>query len=225
MTRIGLKTAILMSISLLLAVQSINAEDSPYRGITKDSRASMGQLSTAEVVPPGAIDLGAYAGFFEDLNGLIGVFRMGLFDRTDWEVKSGLMDTQTGSDPQFMIGTSMKFHFLKRTENQMPDMALTAGLEFYELDAAGASGSSFGFTGGLIGSFPIWLAESHRLTPYGRLSTRIERNDVGRWEDTDFDIGLNLGAQYAPRQNIHFYGEFQLDAQIGFITGVNFAVY
>jgi len=230
MTPIARKIAILMSISLLLTASVALAQDNDKDKnatvqVSNDFGGFVGQMSTAEVVPQGSIDLGAYAGFFEDMNGFFGTFRMGLLDNLDWEVKSGLLDLEYGDDPHFMIGTAFKYHFIHGEDKVFPDMAISGNFEYYDLDVASFNGSSLGFGIGLIGSYPIWLAEKHRLTPYGRLSTRIEHNDVGDWDDTDFDIGLNLGTQYAPSQRIHFYGEFQFDDQLGFMTGVNFAVY
>ncbi len=208
----------------------------------------LGQLSTAETVPQGAIDLGAYVGFYDNVNALFGQFQMGLVQNVDWEIKSGVLDTEGGDDPQFMIGTGFKYHFYDPRANETsgkdsfqdkpskdaPDMAVSAIVEYYDYDDA----ASLWILGcGLIGSYPFRLANNSHLTPYGRLMLRAERakagvhvrdlffDDYKDRVDWDFDIGLNVGAQYAPSRRFQLYGEFQMDDQFGFIAGVNFAVY
>jgi hypothetical protein len=190
--------------------------------VGSDFGGFLGQLSTAEVVPQGAIDLGAHVGFYDDANALFGQFRMGVMQYGEWEVKSGVLDTEAGSDPRFMIGTAFKYHFYDRRQVSAPDMAVSAIIEFYDLEY---SGSVWILGTGLIGSLPIRLSNDADLTPYGRLSIRAERVSSGGYKDTDFDIGLNVGTQYAPTHRFQLYGEFQIDDQFGFIAGINFAVY
>ena len=185
----------------------------------------LGQLSTAEAVPQGAVDLGAYFGFYDDANALFGQFRLGLFQHAEWEVKSGILDNEGGSDPNFMIGTAFKYHFHHRHKSEFPDMAFSAILEYYDF---GTRRSLWILGGGLIGSYPFKLSNNSHLTPYGRLCIRAERVKGGKGGNIDwdyFDIGLNLGAQYAPSKRVQLYGEFQMDDQFGFIAGVNFAVH
>jgi hypothetical protein len=179
----------------------------------------LGQLSTAEAVPSGSIDLGAYVGFYDDANALFGQFRIGAMAHGEWEVKAGVLDS---SDPHAMIGTAFKYHFYYRQEESSPDMAVNAIIEYYGLDS---DGSSWIFGTGFIASYPFRLSNNSDLTPYGRLSFRVERLSVGGYRDSDFDIGLNLGAQYAPTRRFQIYTEFQLDDQFGLIGGINFAVY
>lgn len=189
-----------------------------------------GHLSTAESVPHGSIDLGANVGLFEDANALFGHFRIGVIEYCDWEVKVGVLDTEEASDPHLMVGTAFKHHFYDRLDDAIPDLAWNLIVEYYDFD----HGSTLFLGGGFIGSYPIKLSNNADLSPYGRLCLRAERNEwevytnrgtVMEKDDWDFDIGLNLGAQYAPSSRIQVYGEFQFDDQVGFITGVNFAVY
>lgn len=179
-----------------------------------------GQVSTAEPVPQGSIDIGPYVGFFEDANALFGRFAVGVISDMDVEVKSGVLDTEGSDDPQFMIGGGVKYRFLGRRQTS-PDMAISGFFEFYDV---GEDATVWNIGTGLIGSFPIRLSNNSDLTPYGRLSMRVERLTYGDG-DTDFDIGLNVGTQYSPGQRVQFLGELQLDDQIGFIVGINFAVY
>lgn len=181
-----------------------------------------GQLSTAEAVPSGSIDLGAYVGFYDDANAVFGQFRMGAMAHGEWEIKAGVLDTEGGSDPHVMIGTAFKYHFYDRQEDSSPDMAVNAIIEYYDLDS---NGSSWIFGTGFIVSYPFRLSNNSDLTPYGRLSFRVERLSEGDYRDSDFDIGLNLGAQYAPTRRFQIYTELQLDDQYGIIGGINFAVY
>jgi hypothetical protein len=199
-----------------------NAKDKDTYGGSGGPGGFLGQLSTAEVVPSGSIDLGAYVGFYEDANAVFGQFRMGAMTRGEWEIKSGVLDTEGGSDPHLMIGTAFKYQFYDRQENSSPDMAVNAIIEYYGLDG---DGSSWIFGTGLIGSYPFRLSNNSDLTPYGRLSFRVERLSVGDYRDSDFDIGLNLGVQYAPTRRFQIYTELQLDDQLGIIGGINFAVY
>ena len=201
-----------------------NAEEQAAK--TEQDRSDFGgffgQLSTAEAIPPGAIDIGAYIGFYEDANALFGRFCVGLFTDADLDIKSGVLDTEGGDDPDFMIGSSFKYHFYHKYESAAPDMAFSTMLEYYD---AGKDASVWLIGFGLIGSYPIELMNDSYLTPYGRVNTRIERVSAGSYKDTDFDIGLNVGAQYALSERVQFYTELQIDDQIGFIGGINFAIY
>ena len=202
------------------AGQSDNASSGSSGGLRDGGL--FGQLSTAEVVPQGAIDVGGNVGFFDDANAVFGHFRMGLVSDAEFEVKMGLDDTERGDDPHFMISLSVKSHFLKREDWVMPDMALSLFADYYDV---GPDAEVWVLGSGIIGSHPIKVSPNVNLTPYGRLNFRAERlNDAG-FKDTDFDIGLNLGVQYAHSNRTQFYGEFQIDDQWGFISGVNFAIY
>jgi hypothetical protein len=199
-----------------------NAKDKDAYGGSDGPGGFLGQLSTAEAVPPGAIDLGAYVGFYDDANAVFGQFRIGAMPHGEWEIKAGVLDTEGGSDPHVMIGTAFKYHFYDRQEYSSPDMAVNAIVEYYGLDD---SGSSWIFGTGFIASYPFRLSNNSDLTPYGRLSFRVERLSVDDYRDSDFDIGLNLGAQYAPARRFQIYTELQIDDQYGIIGGINFAVY
>ena len=223
-----------VALAMLLACSQVvyaEADDgNPNDKVThRGSCGFLGQLSTAEAVPPGSIDLGAYVGFYDDANAIFGQFRMGAMAHGEWEIKAGVidtelgvLDTEDGSDPHVMIGTAFKYHFYDRQENSSPDMAVNAIIEYYGLDA-GASSWIFGT--GFIASYPFKLSNNSDLTPYGRLSFRVERLSVGDYRASDFDIGLNLGAQYAPARRFQIYTELQIDDQYGIIGGINFAVY
>lgn len=208
------------TISLLIAISAIPGHAEDFGGF-------FGQLSTAEAVPPGAVDLGAYAGLYEDANALFGMAHIGVMPYADLEFKAGVLDTEGGSDPHAMIGSAFKYHVYDRQESSAPDMAVSALIEYYSFDN---DGSVWIFGTGFIGSYPIRLSNDSDLTPYGRLTIRAEKVSFDRpfrkdYEDTDFDIGFNFGVQYAPVQRFQLYGEFQLDDQIGFIAGINFAVH
>jgi hypothetical protein len=226
-----MKQGVISAVLILLVVctQAVYAEaegEDSANDVVKTSAGHLGgflgQLSTAEVIPLGAIDLGAHVGFYDDANALFGQFRMGVVRYCEWEIKSGVLDTEGGSDPHLMIGSAFKYHFYDRRQDAAPDMALSALIEYYGLDR---DGSAWIFGTGLIGSYPFRLSNNSDLTPYGRLSLRIERLSVGNDRDSDFDIGLNIGTQYAPTHRFQLYGELQLDDQFGFIGGINFAVY
>ncbi len=222
--------AFFVAIAMLLACSQVvyaeaNDGDLNDKGLYRGSGGPggfLGQLSTAESVPSGSIDLGAYVGFYDDANALFGQFRMGAMAHGEWEVKAGVLDTEGGSDPHVVVGTAFKYHFYDRQENSSPDMAVNAIIEYYGLDS---DGSSWIFGTGFIASYPFRLSNNSDLTPYGRLSFRVERLSVGDYRDSDFDIGLNLGAQYAPTRRFQIYTELQLDDQYGIIGGINFAVY
>lgn len=190
----------------------------------------LGHLSTAEPVPHGAVDLGAHVGFYEDANALFGHFRIGAIRYCEWEIKAGVLDMEGDSDPRVMAGTAFKYHFYHRGDVDAPDMAVNWIIEYYDF----ARASTLILGSGLIGSYPFRLSNNSDLTPYGRLCLRAERNEwevhtryvpVKEEHDWDFDIGLNLGTQYAPSNRIQIYGELQFDDQVGFIAGINFAVY
>ncbi len=205
----------------VMAGQPGNSMNNANNGALRDGML-FGQLSTAEAVPLGAIDVGGSVGFFDDANAVFGHFRMGIASNTEFELRSGIDDTERGDDPHFMISLSAKTHFLNREDYTVPDMALSLFGEYYDV-GHDANVWILGF--GLIGSHPIELSSNVTLTPYSRLNFRAERLNTSGYKDSDFDIGLNMGVQFAPTNRTQFYGEFQIDDQWGFITGVNFAIY
>jgi hypothetical protein len=77
--------AFFVAIAMLLACSQVvyaeaNDGDLNDKGLYRGSGGPggfLGQLSTAESVPSGSIDLGAYVGFYDDANALFGQFRMG----------------------------------------------------------------------------------------------------------------------------------------------------
>jgi hypothetical protein len=74
-----------------------------------------------------------------------------------------------------------------------------------------------------IGSYPVKLKNGRTLEPYGRLQFRIERTDVDRFgDDTDFELGLNMGTAFELSNTTRVLGEMQFDEQFGFLFGAEF---
>jgi len=220
MNRRFIHSVVFASAVVILLCGSAFAKDGD--GVNAGFGSVMGQLSTAEVIPAGAIDIGPYFGFYEDATALFGRFCVGLVSSMQLEVKSGILDTDGFDDPGFMIGSGVQFQIVRANRLQMPDMAMDVEFEYYDF---GEDVSEWVLGSGFIASYPLRLSNNAKLTPYGRLGIRIESISVGDYDDTDFDIGMNLGAQYAPGKRLQFFGELQFDDQVGVIAGVNFAIY
>jgi hypothetical protein len=220
------RSVLITVVTLLLLAGSVLSADNPSSS-TADSQSMIGggrfgQLSTAEAVPPGAIDAGANVGFYDHTNVMFGHFRMGIVTNTDFDVKLGIDDTEQGDDPHFMIGMSVKSRIISREDYYLPDLAISGFAEYYD---TGEHSELWMLGTGLIGSYPIEVNSYINLTPYGRLNFRAERLTQNGYKDTDFDIGLNLGTRYTASDRMQFYGEFQIDDQWGFLTGINFAIF
>ncbi|MCX6827217.1 MAG: hypothetical protein NTV06_08160 [candidate division Zixibacteria bacterium] len=161
--------------------------------------------------------LGGSFGLGDELKSIYGNITYGLSDYTDGRLKLGFSDLdQPNTKPKLLLGLDFKYQFMDyyNKKNKDPfDMAVTCLFEY--VDYGGWNVLEFG--GGLIASIPYRLNSGQRLIPYGRLNFRLE--DI---HESDFVAGLNLGVKYELSQGVNVYGEFQIDGNSGFFTGLEF---
>ncbi len=181
-----------------------------------------GQLSTPRTVDNGASLGGLYAGIYEDAIGVLGQYRYGIGGYTDIGFKLGLLDLDWhGSDTGIDFAFDLKYQVMERRLRDPFELSIAGGAEF--LFAEDMNIISFGFSP--IGSYPVKLKNGRILEPYGRLQIRIERTDLDRFgDDTDLELGLNLGTAFELSKNTRAIGELQFDEQFGFIFGAEFGL-
>jgi hypothetical protein len=179
-----------------------------------------GQLSTAKTVPSGGSMLGVYAGIYEDAFGVLGQYRYGLGGYTDMGFKVGVLDLDDflSNDVAIDAAFDLKYQVMEMRMRDPFDLSLGGTFEF--LGFEDGTLISFGFAP--IGSYPVTLKNGRILEPYGRLQLRVERVDINSYDDTDFEIGLNMGAAFELSSSTEAIGELQFDDEFGFIFGVNF---
>jgi hypothetical protein len=179
-----------------------------------------GQLSTPKTVTNGASTVGLYAGVFDDAIGLLGQYRYGIGGYTDLGFKLGVLDLDfQGSDAAADLAFDVKYQVMEMRMRDPFELSIDGGVDF--LFAEDLTVLSLGF--GPIGSYPVKLKSGRVLEPYGRLQVRVERTDLDRGgDDTDFEIGLNIGTAFELSGATRAIGELQFDDQFGFFFGVDF---
>jgi hypothetical protein len=189
-----------------------------------------GQLSTPGTMDNGASLGGLYAGIYEDAIGVLGQYRYGVGGYTDIGFKLGLLDLDNwlGSDAGIDFAFDVKYQVMERRLRDPFDLSIAGGTEF--LFAEDMNIISFGLSP--IGSYPVKLRNGRILEPYGRLQIRIERTHLdhvivngiqrGSDDDTDLELGLNLGTAFELSKSTRAIGELQFDEQFGFMFGAEF---
>lgn len=205
----------------------------------------LGQMSPASILDYGTGKLGGYFFTADDAFGVVGSARYGFSKYVEGRARMGFVD-QDGrdTDPHIIFGVDVKYllwEYIRKkpvsnsstaAEYYNPfDLSLGFGLEYAKLQTY----SVFGLGTSVIGSFPFYFKNRSSIEPYARFNIRYQHNSfdtrhpvTGRVEshsDSDFEIGLNLGALFSLTPLVDFTAEFQLDDQNAFYLGVDFAAF
>jgi hypothetical protein len=211
------KKSCLIAIMAIFMVASFAYADDSFGTLT-------GTLTTAEAGGFGIGYLGGFIGLGDDATSIFGTVRYGFSDYTDGTFKFGFSDPDgSDSDPKMMLGVDIKYQFMdynSKSRRQPLDMSI--GTFFEYIDYGHVTLLDLG--GSLIGSIPYRFEGGQRLIPYGRLNFRLERISNGGSE-SNFQAGLNLGAKFEFTEDIGLFGEFQIDGNTAFFTGVEFRAF
>jgi hypothetical protein len=197
----------------------------------------LGQMSPASVLDQGTGKLGGYFFTADDAFGVVASGRYGFSKYTEGRARLGFID-QDGSntDPHIIFGIDAKYllwEYIKKkpvdssstaAEYYNPfDLSLGFGLEYAKLE----SYTVFGLGGSVIGSFPFHFKNNTSIEPYARLNLRYQLNsyNISDASESNFEIGLNLGALFSVTPLVDITAEFQLDDQNAFFAGVDFAAF
>ena len=180
-----------------------------------------GQLSTAETVIKGSSIGSGFVSVYEDGFGVLGQYRLGFGGYSDFGFKAAIIDHDRPDQTGFMIGADYKYQMMEVRIQDPIDMSIggMADLALFE------NFNTLSFGGFLVGSSPLSMSSGRKLTPYGRIILRIDRfdSDAGP-SDSDFNIGLNAGADLELTTSTHVLMELQLDEQTALYMGVSFGL-
>lgn len=178
-----------------------------------------GNLTTADACGFGAGYIGGFVGFADEATSLFGTVTYGFSQYTEGRVKFGFSDLDApDTDPQLLVGFDFKYEFLDYYDtmrNNPLDLAFGGFIEFVNYEYA----SVLELGGNLLASIPYKFKSGQRLVPYSRFNMRLEKYSNG-YTDSDFQAGLNLGTKFELTQDVHLYGEIQLDGNTGLFAGL-----
>ncbi|UCC80736.1 MAG: hypothetical protein JSW64_05095 [Candidatus Zixiibacteriota bacterium] len=181
-----------------------------------------GQLSTAETALKGTSVGSGFVAVYEDGFGVIGQYRVGFGGYSDIGGKAGIIDYDVGDQTGFFVGMDYKYQIMEVRIQDPIDMSLGALFDFAHFEHF----ALLSFGGYLVGSHPYEMSSGRKITPYGRLILRIDREDPDNLDpDSDFNIGLNAGCALELSSSTSAYAELQLDnIQTAFIMGISFGL-
>jgi len=183
-----------------------------------------GQLSTAETAIKGTSVGSGFVSVYEDGFGVIGQYRIGFGGYSDIGGKLGIIDYEKANVDQtgFFVGVDYKYQIMEVRIQDPIDLSIGGMLDFAHFEYF----SLLSFGGYLAGSHPYEMTSGRKITPYGRLILRLDREDPDIGDtDTDFNIGLNFGGALELSSSTSAYAELQLDnIQVAFFMGVGFGL-
>lgn len=182
-----------------------------------------GALHTAQPVAHGATDAGPYVGLFdaEGKSGTavsaFGQARYGLSGSSDGGLKFGLVDFGKQSDVGLLLVGDLQWGLLAPRWGD--PIWLSIGPEIGLYTTADVRRWSFG--GNLTASHDFG-GRLRRVSPYGRLTVRLEVFDTDRHSDSELKVGFNPGVLWEISDFLDGAVEFQFDDQPGILAGLNF---
>jgi len=195
----------------------------------------LGQMSPASILKSGTGKIGGYFVTADDALAVVGSLRYGFGDVVEGRFRFGFIDQDgPGTDPHIIVGADGKYLLwrYKGTAgsgggfNNPIDLSLGFLGEYAVLESI----RILGLGGSIIGSWPYTFSNRSTIEPYARLSIRYENvearhkfPDHVNGDGDDFEVGLNLGALFSVTPVVDLTAEFQLDEQMAFLVGADFA--
>ena len=138
-------------------------------------------------------------------------------------IRIGLRDESEFSDTKFTIGADLRWTVWDYQPGTRTPFDFAVGGLFEYVSFGGASVLQLG--GQAIGSAPIAVGTKTTLTPYGRITLRMESVDTDfGGSDSNLEFGLNGGVEWPISPVVTFFGEFQLDGNDGIFFGFDYNV-
>lgn len=199
------KAIILISLVLILSNQAA----AQYSGF----------LASPRTMPNGSSKAGAYIGIYDHALGILGQYRYGVGGYTDIGLKLGVIDLDRnhGDNAGADVAFDLKYQLLERKMRDPIELSLGGVSEFFVVEDLNVFSLMFA----LSGSYPVALKNGRELEPYARLTMGAERTSDGV-DDTDFEIGFNMGANFELSSSVDALAEFQFDEPFTFFLGLNF---
>ncbi|MFH2035890.1 MAG: hypothetical protein ABIJ45_05750 [Candidatus Zixiibacteriota bacterium] len=186
---------------------------------------TFGCLTTADACGFGNGYLGGFIAYGEDVRILFGSLTYGFSDYTEGRFSLGFADPDfTNDNPAITFGGDLKYEIMDFNDtrfNHPFDMAMGVFGEYTNYKEM----STMGLGAYAVGSLPYQFKNGQRLIPYSRLCFRWEKvksdhNDFN--SDSNYRLGLNLGAKFEVIKDMNIFGEIQLDGNRGILLGVDF---
>lgn len=193
----------------------------------------LGQMSPASVLDNGTGKMGGYAILAEHATGVVGSLRYGFSEYVEGRARLGFIDPEAG-DMGLILGGDFKYLLWKYKEAGNPfDLSLGGFLEYSHLNAdlpdhddSSYDSDVLGVGGSVIGSIPFHLENNHTIEPYARVNLRMQRVSFDRGgSDSELKGGVNFGALFSVTQLVDFTAELQIDDEVAFLIGVDFAAF
>lgn len=217
--------ALIIMTSIFL-LYSIAMGDDGFFGRDESFGRMSGGLTTADACGAKAGYLGGFVGLGDNSTSLFGSYTYGLSKYTEGRIKLGLSDPKgnSGQDSNIgiLFGADMKYEFMDYYDHSTKapfDMAAGGSLEFVRANG----GSVFELGGNLIGSIPYRFRSGNKIVPYLMINVRLERFSSGH--SSSLEGGMNLGAKFEFSDDLNLFGEFQLDGNMFFFTGIEFRAF
>ncbi len=168
------------------------------------------QLFPALTQPKGTSQVFGNIGIYDNFTEIAGGYKYGIGGYSDFDVRLGIIDPDHG-DTGFLLAGNFRYQVMEVRIEDPVDMSV-GGL-FETVIGWDASNFSIGAFG--VGSIPIAINEEKDITPYGRLTLRIDKYE----SDSEFNIALNLGSKYDLNETMALSAEFNIESDyFGFIV-------
>jgi hypothetical protein len=181
-----------------------------------------GQLSGPAPVKEETSQVGGFIGLYEDAIGVLGQYRYGVGGYTDIGFKLGIIDPNNNRGGNTGLDAAFDLKYLVLEQRLHDPIDLSIGGVFEGFFASGYEIFSIGAYG--VGSYPVKLRNGRILEPYGRLIMRVERTNTDFNDNTDFQIGFNMGTSFELNNHTKAFAELQFDDPFAFFMGLEFGI-
>ncbi len=210
----------------------------------------IGQMRSAETSGWGSLNLTTGIGIFDNVKHIFGTVRYGVASQVDLSGSLALLDHEANDDASLLLNADIQYQFMQSKLGYSFDMAGGAVFEYFSMGYGNVDASTWTIGLNYIVSKPVKLENGFAFTPYGRLNVRsdnysadIEVPDVigvakaasgpslskllaakatNSVDESDFNIGVNLGSVFSISSKVSLTGEVQIDDEVGFLAGITF---
>lgn len=207
----------------------------------------IGQMRSAETSGWGSLNLTTGIGIFDNVKHVFGTARYGIASQVDLSGSLALLDQEADDDASLLFNADVQYQFMQSKLGYSFDMAAGAVFEYFSYGSGPVDASVWTIGLNYIVSKPVKLDNGFAFTPYGRLNVRSDNYSAETEvvvqgipgttsriskllgsqatvsaDESDFNIGVNLGSVFPISSKISLTGEVQIDDEVGFLGGITF---
>lgn len=207
----------------------------------------IGQMRSAETSGWGSLNLTTGIGIFDNVKHVFGTARYGIASQVDLSGSLALLDQEADDDASLLFNADVQYQFMQSKLGYSFDMAAGAVFEYFSYGSGPVDASVWTIGLNYIVSKPVKLDNGFAFTPYGRLNVRSDHYSAETEvvvqgipgttsriskllgsqatvsaDESDFNIGVNLGSVFPISSKISLTGEVQIDDEVGFLGGITF---